>query len=556
MDGGGVRALVPALGLLMGCPPNDPGYPPFEDTGLWMPGETTTPTVVGTTTGSVTVETGDTGTVPTVPTGVRLDLGPRMLCADPSERDSLGPYLELPVVAAAEAGLGVIGSGVVVADWTGDGWLDVYWAGAGGGALHISNGQGGVDASDTVLGAIDLTNAVGGSTADVDGDGDLDLLVLRDGLPTKLLLGDGLGGFTDASDAWGVSVVDTLASTSTWMDVDGDGDLDLFIGGLGDDPEAVERASSPSYLLLNDGTRFVTAELPPALQDSLVHSAQLLPAPFGPSLVTAHDTDRTSTVWTVPAVAERLGDWISPGGTTALAVADVNRDGLPDLLAGGPDRLDRFLATGSPTSGVTWPLSDAESAGLVGDPVLNQGRPWSMVAADLDLDADVDVLVSFGPWASGEAVDQTDALFLAELSAYSESAEAWELADVGDVRGVVAADVSGDGWPDLVKNRRSGDDALHVSRCGAEHFLTVRTHQPGTANRFGIGTHVELDAGGRVQHRWVAAGTGYASGGPPEVMFGLGSAETVDALTVIWPDGTSHKLGELTADRVVTVVRE
>src|SRR5205809_5182361 len=67
--------------------------------------------------------------------------------------------------------------------------------------------------------------------ADVDGDGDLDLLVNSLGGGTRLFLNDGKGHFTEATKEAG------LASTSGSMsmalaDVDGDGDLDLYVANF------------------------------------------------------------------------------------------------------------------------------------------------------------------------------------------------------------------------------------------------------------------------------------------------------------------------------------
>ena len=78
---------------------------------------------------------------------------------------------------------------------------------------------------------------------DIDGDGDLDLATINDGLnfTETLLLNDGAGNFTDVS-----SRVDDFTSADdnvvVWLDVDSDGDADLLIGCLGTD-----------RLYLNDG---------------------------------------------------------------------------------------------------------------------------------------------------------------------------------------------------------------------------------------------------------------------------------------------------------------
>jgi hypothetical protein len=84
---------------------------------------------------------------------------------------------------------------------------------------------------------------------DIDGDGDLDLATINNGgnLKDTLLLNDGTGKFTDVSAQLGANpqADDNIA---VWLDVDSDGDADLFIGSLGTD-----------RLLLNDGAGNFTA---------------------------------------------------------------------------------------------------------------------------------------------------------------------------------------------------------------------------------------------------------------------------------------------------------
>src|SRR5206468_2383661 len=69
--------------------------------------------------------------------------------------------------------------------------------------------------------------STGAAFADVDGDGDLDLLVNSLGGGTRLFLNDGQGHFTEAP---GAGLVRKFAATTMALaDIDGDGDLDLYV---------------------------------------------------------------------------------------------------------------------------------------------------------------------------------------------------------------------------------------------------------------------------------------------------------------------------------------
>jgi hypothetical protein len=70
---------------------------------------------------------------------------------------------------------------------------------------------------------------------DLDGDGDLDVVVSNFDLPNEVWLNDGAGQFSDSNLRFGAK---TDASTRPSLgDLDGDGDLDVFVGSLMNKPQ-------------------------------------------------------------------------------------------------------------------------------------------------------------------------------------------------------------------------------------------------------------------------------------------------------------------------------
>ena len=122
------------------------------------------------------------------------------------------------------------GSGVTIGDVDNDGWADIYVSQLNGPNALYKNlgnwrfkdiaGEAGVACADQF--------STGCTFADIDGDGDLDLLVLAIGGPNACFLNDGKGVFTDFSKESGI-MAETGSMSLALADTDGDGDLDLYI---------------------------------------------------------------------------------------------------------------------------------------------------------------------------------------------------------------------------------------------------------------------------------------------------------------------------------------
>ena len=120
------------------------------------------------------------------------------------------------------------GAGVAAGDVDGDGWCDLYFCRSeGSNALYRNLGGWRFEDITAASGAAcaNLTST-GATFADVDGDGDLDLIVNTVGHGTHFLYNDGKGRFTEAPYVLNERVA---GMSLTLADVDGDGFLDLYI---------------------------------------------------------------------------------------------------------------------------------------------------------------------------------------------------------------------------------------------------------------------------------------------------------------------------------------
>jgi hypothetical protein len=131
--------------------------------------------------------------------------------------------------------------GVALGDLDGDGDLDAFiangaWWGAGEpNKVWLNDGDGNFTDSGQSLGS---SGSFVVALGDVDGDGDLDALIVNHPGTNKVWLNDGDGNFADSGQALGSSYFGGALG-----DVDGDGDLDAYLTG----------GSSPDKVWLNDG---------------------------------------------------------------------------------------------------------------------------------------------------------------------------------------------------------------------------------------------------------------------------------------------------------------
>ena len=493
-----------------------------------------------------------------------------------------------------------VASGLATFDYDNDGLIDIYFL--NGAPLRgtkvegppprnaLYRNLGGFRFRDVTdqTGVGDTGYGLGVAVGDYDNDGRPDLYVSNFG-PKVLYRNNGDGTFTDVTKQAGVADGSKVGAGACFFDMDGDGDLDLYVANYVDFsyetytpaivqgvhiyPGPREFHAMRHTLFRNNGDGTFT--------DVSEESGIAKYRGTGMGTICAdYDNDGDNDVFVLNDVSEnfcfqndgkghfkevslaiglKFNGEGNPLASMGVDCADYDNDGWLDFFQTSFQyqlpALYRNLGQGSFEDVAPW--SGVQEGGM-------ENVKWGCGFADFDNDGFKDIV-----YVNGHAYDNAG-LFddAASYEGYpvllrnlgngkfaNVSAWAGDLMKVKSVgRGVALDDLDNDGRIDVVilNSRRPARVLRNVSETG-NHWLQVRLRGVKT-NRDGVGARDKVTAGDLTLIDEVHSGRGYQSHFGSRLHFGLGKRTRVDRVEVHWIGGGTDVFENLGVDRLVTLV--
>jgi len=412
---------------------------------------------------------------------------------------------------------------ITTADIDGDGLLDLFIAGAiedrGGrrNAVWINHGAAGfvLEAAHPLAAVPDVNAALWG---DFDNDGLIDVYLCRRG-PNQLWRQTAKGRWSDITssahaDGGGGNTID-----GALFDADHDGDLDVLL----------IKSDGANELLNNNGDRTFR---PIGSQIGLTASRRA-----STGLVIADlDADRDADIMVLNAngphdvlVNDRTWryhrdpafDRFAASAIGAAVAGDLDADGRPEIYSSGAGGIRRWTLS---ASGV-W-----DSAAIAGSESLSESRQLAL--ADLDGDGRLDLI---GSTADGHLQAISISAEGGAIPLFTEKGPVlagWTVAVLDPVRG-----------PSIVGVPAAAAPVLWRPGAGRFQFVTValtgrdpRSNQI-RSNASGIGTQIAA----RSDSRWTALSTYRSQSGPGQSLqplaIGTGGLSQIDFVAMTWSDG-------------------
>lgn len=451
------------------------------------------------------------------------------------------------ITKSANVGDTGYGMGCVFADYNGDGNLDLYVTNYGENVLYRNNGDSTFTDVTQMAGVGCPLWSTGAAFADYDGDNDLDLYVCnyvvydlekleemqaeskQSGKPVPSALNphvfepqdnvfyrnNGDGTFTDVTTEAEVAATGGRSLQAIFSDFDNDNDMDLYVAN----------DTSENHVFRNEGDRNFTDV-----------STESWAADFRGSMgLTAGDVDADGDIDLF------ISHWVDE--ENALYRNLLNEDNNPKRI--------RFV--------------DESYVSMLAEMSIKQ-IGWGTSLFDYDNDGDLDIFVVNG--STFQELDQPELLIPQHDQLFQNDGDG-VFSDVSKnsgisvlpvrvSRGATFGDYDNDGDIDIFIVNNYAKPTLLQNKTDTlndkNNWLQVKL--TGTnENRFAVGSKILLTTADATQIREIYAGESYMSSNSFIAEFGLGKSEHIKMLKVIWPNGKTQSLQDISVNQLIQITQ-
>lgn len=502
----------------------------------------------------------------------------------------------------------LMGAGVALFDYDRDGWIDILLLNGSQlpgktiavpprEALFRNNHDGTFSNVSQGSNANDTHYSLGVVAADYDNDGFEDLFLSNFGRKT-LLHNNGDGTFSDATLAAGVEDPQKFGAGAAFLDMDGDGDLDLIAGNYVQFEFASHRSAvgksfpyppGPQHyphtfntLFRNEGDgTFVDVSQTSGLAKALGPTMGLVCSDFDadgdtdifvgcdaePNYLFVNDGQGvfTESALTAGVAYDASGQ---PVGSMGTEVGDIDNDGLEDLFvtdySGQLPLMFRNLGQMA--------FADVSRASRAGNETLPHAK-WGAGLFDVDNDGDRDLFICQGHLLKGASrIEQVTDFKVRNSLMVNDGRGRFTSASnragngltiVESTRGGGFDDLDNDGDIDVVLlNCAAAANVLRNDSPNENHWLELEL-VGRSSNRTAVGTRVTVTCGSQQQTAEVHAGRSYQSHYGTRLHFGLGreaqasadGAKKIDRIEIQWHGQAVQTIESVDADQILTVVQ-
>ncbi|MEO9967208.1 MAG: FG-GAP-like repeat-containing protein [Reichenbachiella sp.] len=428
-----------------------------------------------------------------------------------------------------------------------DGWLDIFVTnGPENGEnnrLFINDGTGEFEENGSTIISDDMSPSDGATWGDMDNDGRIDLFVVTWYGKKNYLYHQRKGDFSESSSIESSG----FSETASWGDYDQDGYLDLYI------TNSSRNNGSANEFYINNGDGTFSSGSDAGITSAVTNARSVNWIDYD------NDNDLDLFVSNEEAANELYqnedGEFTAVT-TGVIATSESNSTGSSWADYDNDGDLDLYVANFGFANELFNNQGDGTFVRVTGESLVTGsddsfGTAWG----DIDNDGDLDLYVANG-FKTGERVVNRLHINNGDGS-FTEDTDHTTVAETGWSFGAAFGDYDNDGALDLfVANTfdESQTNSLYHNLGNDNHWLILDLE--GTAsNRSAIGAKVKvtatIDDVETTQMREISSQSSYNGQNSLRAHFGLGDATKVDEVEIIWPNGNSEILDNISIDEII-----